>query len=221
MQESNIGCFKPSDEKRAVHGLESNFGRSREENLQAMRLYREFKVTAAGKAWRARDYSGAVSSFKQVARACIDSGDTDRAMQLLDKMETAANPIGSISDDTGNYAKYVSTLQSKLEKAFNDKDINHARDLLKKMIVISKNLRDANLFKSYKGQLLAVEAVYKGKGSRHVPLEKIMRARLIEALHQATDRTGLAVLQANMNPVKPFQPWFVKLQERSGVSISR
>ncbi|NMC04080.1 MAG: hypothetical protein GYA24_02650 [Candidatus Lokiarchaeota archaeon] len=161
-------------------------------SMSGLKLYREFKVTAAGKAWRDRDFFSAVSAFRQAADTCAEFGDTDRALRLLEKGELARNRRDMKTVEKGNYERYFFALQARLNKAFNDRNLDLARDLLKQMVVISKSVKDADLFKAYKSQLGAVEAVYKGKGSKHVHLDKIMRARLIDSLRSATDRAGLA-----------------------------
>lgn len=174
--------------------------------MKALKLYREFKVTTAGKAWRDHDYYSAVAEFKQAAQASVEFGDTDRAMRLLEKGEIARNQRDKRTEDKGNYERYLFTLQAKLNKAFNERDLGLARDLLKQMVVISKSMKDADLLKAYKEQLVSVEGIYKGKGTRSVNLQKIMRSRFIDSLNQATLRAGLSFKQQYPEQVKVLTP---------------
>jgi hypothetical protein len=74
------------------------------------------------------------------------------------------------------------------------------------MVFLSKSVKGADLFKAYKGQLGAVEAVYKGKGSTSINLQKIMRSRLIDSLNRTTLQAGLAFKQPYPEQVKVLAP---------------
>ncbi len=174
--------------------------------MKALKLYRDFTATTAGKAWRDHDYYSAVAAYKQAAHASAEFGDTDRALGFLEKGEIARNHRDKRTEKKGNYERYLFTLQENLAKAFSDRDINKASNLLKQMVVISKSMKDADLFKAYKVQLSAVETVYKGKGSKSIALQKIVRSRLIDSLKHATLRAGLAFKQSYITQTKVLMP---------------
>src|SRR5271157_6335471 len=86
-------------------------------DLKALKVYTEFKITAAVRSWKCGDNAPAIRDFKMAAQTCFLMEDVERGINLLDKVELIKSHQEVHVDVHGAHDKYLIPLERKDRKS--------------------------------------------------------------------------------------------------------
>jgi hypothetical protein len=186
---------------------------ARGSDVKAIHLYKEIAISMAERAWARRERALAMSRFQVGAQLCFEFGEVDRGMCLLNKVEAVRSYREKRLEYKGDYESYFADLQRKLSNAYQDEgNMPRALELLRQLVATAKTIGDTDLRLAYKIQLAEIENVFKGKGTRSITINKIMRERFIDALKRATLRAGLSFRLSTAEQARILAPLCLHLQ---------
>nr|MDO8085345.1 hypothetical protein [Candidatus Sigynarchaeum springense] len=193
-----------------------------------LRLFRDFQVIMADHEIKEGRTEAAIIRLKMAAQACFDIDENARCNSLLDRADAAQidpsnGPGRGIAGQFGKkgiLSKYIEVLRNDASDAVIKGNLNRARDLLRQLVVLGKNLEDKRVIKDYKNQIRSIWMVYSVKGIRSVTLQRVFTSRLVHALKEAMLRRELAfrisfALQKNVLQPILAQPILLPLSNDS------
>lgn len=178
-------------------------------DMKALKIYTEFKITAAVRSWECGDNIPAIRDFKMAAQACFFMEDMARGINLLDKAELIKYHQENHENVHGAYDKYFVPLEQKMSVLENDNDYYQACNVLKQMIGISKAAGYASLTKRYKKRLTVMRRLLFKKNANNSHVENAVRSTFIISLKLAYERAELAFRYSNWDQLQPVMPILV------------
>ncbi|MEX2684780.1 MAG: hypothetical protein Q6373_024620 [Candidatus Sigynarchaeota archaeon] len=179
-----------------------------------LRLFRDFHVISAGHEITEGRTKAAIFHFKLAAQACFDLGENAMCNNLLDRADAAQMDLANgLRKDSAtklgkkaSLSRYIDLLRNEASDAIKKGDLSHARDVLRQIVVLGKDIGDKRMVKDYRSQLRSIEMIYSVKGRHSVTIQKVFASRLVHTLKEATLRRELAFRMSFAQQINVLQP---------------